>query len=282
MRLGTISVDAGTAAAVFAWVDGVDCVATVAGYGDAGAVLRAGARGLAAAREATGEGDFRPYSFQALRKPVLEPGSIICAGINFRAHLEEMGRELPEHPTLFAKLPRALTDPPAVVELPAISDAVDYEGEVVAVIGRRCRSVEPEEADSYIAGYTLMNDISMRDYQYRTLQWFAGKNFERSTPVGPWIVTADEIAPEKLELTVTVNGEQRQRGTIGDLIFSPAHLLADISWFLTLEPGDLIATGTPGGVGYAQEPKRLLADGDVVAVEVPEIGRLETTFRSPE
>jgi acylpyruvate hydrolase len=272
MKLGTLATAEGTTAAVF--TDGG--AAPVSGYDDVGSILRAGPEGLAAANAAQ---DFRPYVAADLRRPVLEPGAVICAGINFHAHVQEMGREIPEHPTLFAKLSRALADPAADVVLPASSTAVDYEGEVAVVIGRACRDVDENEAAASIAGYTLLNDVSMRDYQYRTLQWFAGKNFERSSPVGPWIVTSDEIGDaSELELVVTVNDEERQRGMIGDLIHGPAALVADISQFLSLQPGDVIATGTPGGVGYARDPKVLLSAGDVVEVAVEQIGTLRTSF----
>ncbi|HVW17132.1 MAG TPA: fumarylacetoacetate hydrolase family protein [Solirubrobacteraceae bacterium] len=275
MRLGTLADGGATTAAVF--VDGA--CAAIPGFADAGAVLRAGDDGLARARAAVA-GELRPYDVADLRAPVLEPAAVICVGLNFRNHVVEMGREIPTAPTLFAKLPQALCGPADDVALTPLSKAVDYEGELVVVIGARARDVPERRAHEAIAGYTLMNDVSMRDLQYRSLQWFAGKNIEASTPVGPWIVTADEIDPAGSMLRVTVNDELRQQAPIADLIFDPARLVADVSRLVTLQPGDLLATGTPGGVGHGSDPPRYLADGDVVAVEVDGIGTLRNAFRA--
>jgi acylpyruvate hydrolase len=189
-----------------------------------------------------------------------------------------MGRDLPPHPTLFAKISRALTDPDALIRLPAASNDVDYEGELVVVVGEGGRAIPQERALEHILGYTLMNDVSMRDWQYRTGEWFAGKNFESSTPVGPWVVTRDEVDLASAELSVWVNGELRQHALLSDLVFDPAALVADISRFVALKPGDLIATGTPGGVGYAANPPRFLTDGDLVEISVAGIGLLSNRF----
>jgi acylpyruvate hydrolase len=183
-----------------------------------------------------------------------------------------MGRELPTHPTLFAKLARSLADPYADLAIPQASTSVDYEGELVIVIGRGGRDIASESALDHIGGYTLMNDVSMRDWQYRTLQWFAGKNFERSTPVGPWVVTPDELSADA-ELVTTVNGDVRQRSPITDLVFDARALIADISSMTALEPGDLIATGTPGGVGLFSG--KLLTPGQRVRVEIEGVGTIE-------
>ncbi len=273
MQLATISTGNGTAAVVVAG----DSVNRIEGFADVGALLRAGAAGREAADAAAGRPE--PLDGVQLLRPVLAPEAVVCVGLNYRRHVLEMGRELPEHPTYFAKLPRALTDPEAPVQLPARSDRVDYEGEVVAVIGAGGRDIAEADAWAAVAGLTLMNDVSMRDYQYRTLQWFAGKSWERSTPVGPVVVTTDELAAlETYELRVEVNGELRQRASLGDLIFDVPALVADLSRIVELRPGDLIATGTPGGVGDGMEPPSYLADGDVVVVTVEGIGRLENTF----
>jgi acylpyruvate hydrolase len=275
LRLGTLAIETGTTAAVFV---GDEC-APVPGFTDAGAILRGGPEALAEA-ETAGAGPLEPYSEIALRAPVLAPGAVVCQGLNFKKHVLEMGREIPTAPTLFGKFPRALCGPSDVVPLTPASAAVDYEGELVAVIGRRARNVERENALEYVGGYTLMNDVSMRDLQSRSLQWFAGKNLEASTPVGPWIVTADEVDPATLTLTTTVSGEVRQHAQLSDLIFDVATLVADISTLFTLEPGDLIATGTPGGVGSSFKPGRFLRDGDVVTVTIDGIGALRTEFRA--
>jgi acylpyruvate hydrolase len=271
MRLATLARADGATRAV---VLHDDLAAPVDGYADVGALLRAGPQGLEAARAAQGG---EPYAPEALRRPVLAPGAVVCVGMNYRAHILEMGRELPEAPTLFSKLPRALTDPGADVELPAPSEAVDYEGELAVVIGRGGRDVAPERAWEHVAGLTLLNDVSARDFQRRTLQWFAGKTFQRSTPVGPFVVTPDELGDlDAHQLQTLVNGEERQRASLGDLVFDVPTLVADLSRIVELEPGDLIATGTPGGVGAAQG--RYLQDGDVVEVVVGALGVLRNRF----
>jgi acylpyruvate hydrolase len=239
-------------------------------YRDVGELLRGGLDS-AAVESGTVEG--------RLVRPVLEPGAVACVGINYGAHIAEMGRETPTSPTFFLKLARALTDPDEPVVLPPESPLVDYEGEVAAVIGRGGRRIPREEALDHVAGLTLVNDVSMRDYQNRSLQWFAGKSWQACTPVGPEVVTLDEVGDTAgLELTTTVNGEVRQRAVVGDLIFDIPALVADLSNIVELEPGDLIVTGTPGGVGHAMEPPRYLAPGDVVEVSVDRIGILRTVF----
>jgi acylpyruvate hydrolase len=239
-------------------------------YGDVGALLRGGLE-TAAVEEATVEG--------RVLRPVLEPGAVACVGINYGAHIAEMGRETPTSPTYFSKLPRALADPGEPVVLPPESSNVDYEGEVAAVIGRGGRRISRESALDHVAGITLVNDVSMRDFQNRTLQWFAGKTWQGCTPVGPEVVTLDELADlGALELTTTVNGEVRQRAVLGDLVFDIPELVADLSQIVELEPGDLIVTGTPGGVGHAMDPPRYLKPGDVVEVSVNGVGTLRTFF----
>jgi acylpyruvate hydrolase len=273
VRLATLARDGGSTAAV---IHG-GAAAPVDSYPDVGALVAAGEAGFEAARNALAGGDHRPFAEADLRRPVQRPGAVFCVGLNYRAHIREMGRELPADPTLFAKLSRSLADPFADIELPPDSSSVDYEGELVVVVGKGGRNI-PEKANGHIAGFTVMNDVSMRDWQYRSVQWFAGKNFEHSTPVGPWLVTPDEVDLAHGELAVTVNGELRQRSTLSELLFDPARLIADISRFTTLEPGDLIATGTPGGVGHGMEPPSYLQDGDVVEVAIDGIGKLRNRF----
>jgi acylpyruvate hydrolase len=277
VRFATLADESGSTKVVV--IDGAE-MAAVDAYADMGALLAAGERGLADARLALASGERKPLDEGRVLRPVLNPGAVFCVGLNFRSHILEMGRELPVHPTLFAKLGRSLTDPGADVGLPPASTQVDYEGELVVAIGRRGRNVPEGSAHEYIAGYTIMNDVSMRDWQYRTLQWFAGKNFERSTPVGPWLVTPDEFDLGRAGLTVTVNGEQRQSIPLSELVFDPGRLIADVSRITTLEPGDLIATGTPGGVGHAMEPASYLRDGDVVEVTIDGIGTLRNRFKA--
>lgn len=274
MRLVTITHGDGTAAGV---LDG-DKVAVIDGYEDVGALLADGDRGLDAAARASGEGAHthtHAFDEAMLRRPILSPGAVICVGLNYATHIREMGRDLPTSPTLFSKLARALTDPYAPIPHPAISDQLDYEGELCVVIGRPGRNVAAADAWDHVAGLTLMNDVTVRDYQWRTAQWFAGKTWEVSTPVGPAVVTTDELGDVgQLELVTRVDGEERQRASLGDLVFDVPHLVEDVSKIVTLQPGDLIATGTPGGVGAAMDPKGFLAVGSVVEVEIEGIGLL--------
>jgi len=272
MRLLTVSLPDASTSAAQREDDGLQSLAAPDGrpYPDVAALLRGG---VDSAVRAPLSGAF------SIRRPVLEPAATVCVGVNYGAHMREMGRETPASPTLFAKLPQALVDPDEPVEIPPESSQVDYEGELVAVIGRGGRRIRAEDALAHVAGVTLMNDVSMRDFQYRSLMWFAGKSWRASTPVGPEVVTLDEL-PDLAErqLTTTVNGERRQHATIGDLIFDIPALVADVSRIVELVPGDLIATGTPGGVGHAMDPPRYLRPGDVVEVTLEGILALRTTF----
>jgi acylpyruvate hydrolase len=205
------------------------------------------------------------------------PGKVICVGLNYAAHIEETRRERSEYPVLFTKFATTLTGPYDDIPLPGESGAIDYEGEIVVVIGERGRRVPRERALDHVAGYTIANDVSMRDYQYKTHQWLQGKAWDASTSVGPDLVTLDEI-DGPLTLKTFVNGEKVQDASTELLIFDVATLVSTVSEFATLEPGDLILTGTPGGVGYRREPQLLLHDGDVVAVEVDGVGEIENRF----
>jgi acylpyruvate hydrolase len=217
-----------------------------------------------------------------LRRPILNPGAVIAVGLNYASHIREMGRELPRAPTLFSMLPRALTDPYAAIELPAAaSQRVDYEGELGVVIGAGGRDLSPERAVDAVAGVLVINDVTMRDYQRRSLQWFAGKTWERSTPVGPWLTTLDDADLDNAVLDVTVDGERRQYARIDDLVFGLEQLVADISAIVALRPGDIIATGTPGGVADAMVPPRFLRAGQTCEVSITGLGALRNTFRTP-
>ena len=210
------------------------------------------------------------------RPVVPHPEKVICVGLNYRAHVREARRDLPTYPVLFTKFASSLIGPYDPIPCPAESAAVDYEGELVVVIGRRCRRVPEAEALAVIAGYTVANDISMRDYQNFTHQWLQGKAWDRSTPVGPVLVTPEEIPdPSALSLRTVVNGQVVQETTTDLMIFPIPRLISAISEFATLEPGDLIMTGTPSGIGFRREPPLLLGDGDVVSVEVDGVGRID-------
>ena len=284
MRFGTLELNgAGTAAVVLrdeAAVVVRDRAGRVA-YPDVGALLRAGDAGLWLARRALDDGDAQPYEPASVRRPILAPGAIFCVGLNYGTHITEMGRQLPTHPTLFSKLSRALTDPYVDIDVPVAGAArLDYEGELVAVIGTRARNITAADAMRHVIGLTVLNDVTMRDYQWRSPQWFAGKTWERSTPVGPAVVTLDELGElDARELVVTVNDEERQRARLGDLVFGVTELVADISRIVTLEPGDMIATGTPGGVGDAMDPKGYLGDGDVVEVRIDGLGSIRNRIK---
>jgi 2-keto-4-pentenoate hydratase/2-oxohepta-3-ene-1,7-dioic acid hydratase in catechol pathway len=244
-----------------------------AGDGGLGTLLRAG--GVDAARDVRG----RPVPLEDVRllPPVPDPGKIVCLGLNYRSHAEEAGLEAPETPTFFAKYPNALAAPGADVALPGYSRKVDYEAEVAFVIGRRCKDVAEEDALGAVAGYTLLNDLSARDYQFKTPQWQPGKVFDGSAPCGPALVTPDEAgADDAIEISLTLNGDEMQRSTTADLIHTIPSVVAYLSMLMTLEPGDLISTGTPAGVGSVRQPRVWLKAGDEVVVESPQLGRLET------
>jgi acylpyruvate hydrolase len=207
---------------------------------------------------------------------VPRPGKIICVGLNYATHIREMGRELPAHPTLFAKFPEALVGAFDDVVLPSASDAVDWEAELAVVVGTTVRHADEEAARRAIAGYAVLNDVTARDWQYRTLQWLQGKTFEATTPFGPELVTADEAGSD-LDLSCTLDGDRVQEANTADLVFSPAALVAYISTIVTLRPGDVIATGTPGGVGHAREPERYLRPGSTLVTAIDGLGECRNT-----
>ncbi|XUL85640.1 fumarylacetoacetate hydrolase family protein [Streptomyces galilaeus] len=211
--------------------------------------------------------------------PLPSPRKVVCCGLNYADHITEMGRELPKHPTLFAKFADTLTGPEEDLVLPHGLD-VDWEAELAVVVGAELRGADRDTAGRAIAGYTVANDISVRDWQKRTLQWFQGKAWDRTTPLGPVVVTPDELDPVAgVEIICRVNGIERQRGNTRTLVFDAADLLAYVSTFTVLRPGDLVLTGTPGGVGSGMTPPVHLADGDLVETEIPGIGTLRNRLR---
>ncbi len=212
--------------------------------------------------------------------PVTKPGKIICVGHNYREHILEMKREIPEYPVLFAKFSNAVSGPEDTIPFPLITEKLDYEAEFAVVIGKTAKDVPLDEAFDYVAGYTIVNDVTFRDLQKRTLQWLQGKSPDGSAPMGPWLVTKDELPdPTGLEISLTVNGDERQRSNTSNLVFTVPRLIEYISSIMTLEPGDVILTGTPGGVGVAMDPPTFLKDGDVVSITVDKIGTLENTVK---
>ncbi len=218
-----------------------------------------------------------PLTEVELLAPVPDPEKIIGIGLNYGAHAAEARLDPPSSPTFFAKFANALRPDGATVELPASSAKVDYEAEVAFVVGRRARDVAEAEAIDHLAGYTLLNDLSARDLQFATPQWMPGKVFDGSAPCGPAIVTPDEAGPhDAIGIALDLNGERMQESTTADLIFSIPQLVAELSRLMTLEPGDIVSTGTPAGVGGARDPSVWLAAGDEVVVSSPQLGRLVT------
>jgi acylpyruvate hydrolase len=272
MRLVTLRTAGGTRAGR---VDGDEVIELA--YPDVAAALAADPdlTGLddsqGAARHQLAEADLAPL--------VPHPSKVFCLGLNYASHIEEMGHDAPSHPTLFGKFPRALIGARDDIVLPAVSERVDWEVELCLVIGRPVRHAQGAEAAAAIAGYTVANDVSMRDWQRRTSQFLQGKTFERSTPVGPALVTLDELpgGGADLELRCEVDGQLMQRGRTSDLLFDPAEIVAYISQIVTLEPGDLILTGTPSGVGDGRTPPVYLQPGQVVRTVIEGVGELVNT-----
>jgi acylpyruvate hydrolase len=226
----------------------------------------------------SGNGSLMPLEEVELGPPVPDPDKIICLGLNYREHATELQMGTFQVPPLFAKFRNALCGPTSPIVLPRLSEQVDYEGELAVVIGRRCKDVSEREALACVAGYTIMNDVSARDLQMQTSQWTAGKTLDSFAPMGPGIMPASDIPdPQTLQITTRVNGVTLQEGNTRDMIFPVSRTVAFLSSLMTLEPGDLIATGTPSGVGFKRQPPVFLKAGDIVEVEIERIG----TIRNP-
>ncbi|MGE3448781.1 MAG: fumarylacetoacetate hydrolase family protein [Microbacteriaceae bacterium] len=266
MKLATARMADGTTSAVR--IDDDDSAVRLP-HEDVGAVLRSeGWR--AAAEAASGERlDLRTIDYAPV---VVRPSKIVCVGLNYRSHILESGLEVPAYPTLFAKFTECLLGANDDIVLPPESESVDWEAELAVVIGTRVRRASADKAANAIAGYSVLNDISIRDWQQRTAQWLQGKTFEATTPVGPWLVTPDETDGANARISCTVDGEEMQRATTSDLVFGPVDLVSYISTVVTLQPGDIIATGTPGGVGAARRPRRFLHDGSDLLTAIEGVG----------
>lgn len=234
---------------------------------------------VAARVRVAGERSPLPLASLELEAPVVDPEKIICLGLNYDKHVSEFDFEKPAAPVLFAKFRNALRGAGVPVELPGTSRQVDYEGELALVIGRECRNVSADEALAYVAGVMPFNDLSARDLQFLTSQWLSGKMLDGFAPCGPWVVTLDEVEDlQDLVITTRVNGEVVQRESTEAMIFGIAETVAHVSTLVTLVPGDIIATGTPDGVGAARVPPRFLGPGDTVEVDVAGIGTLANTM----
>ncbi len=248
---------------------------TPLGYSSLLEVIEAGGAGLdkvaAYVRGQTGT----PLVQVRLKAPIPKPRKLICVGLNYRDHAEETGQEIPQVPTIFNKFATAVIAAGEPIILPKVSTSPDYEAEFAFVIGKGGRHVPAESWADHIFGYTIVNDVSARDYQRATSQWLMGKTFDTFAPIGPWIVTKDEIAnPHALDIRMVINGEVLQDSNTKNLIFKIPELVAYLSSVFTLEPGDIVSTGTPSGVGAARKPPRWLRAGDDVRVLIPAIGEL--------
>jgi 2-keto-4-pentenoate hydratase/2-oxohepta-3-ene-1,7-dioic acid hydratase in catechol pathway len=218
-----------------------------------------------------------PLDDVSLLPPITDPDKIVCLGLNYRSHAAEAGQEPPEAPTFFAKFRNALAAPGAEVALPRGREKVDYEAEVAFVVARAASHVAPEDALDHVAGYMLLNDLSARDLQFATPQWMPGKVFDGSAPSGPTLVTPDEAgAHDAIEFSLTLNGETMQEASTEDLVFGVPELVSRLSQLMTLEPGDIVATGTPGGVGSLRKPRVWLTRGDEISIASATLGQLDT------
>ncbi|GAB2739870.1 fumarylacetoacetate hydrolase family protein [Nocardioides pakistanensis] len=270
MKLATARVQGGTRAVR---VDGDTLVDL--GHDDLGDLLaQPGWRELATAAE----GPTYPVDGTDLATLVARPSKVVCVGLNYKNHIQEMGRDLPEYPTLFSKFADTLIGATDDIVRPEETDAFDWEVELAVVIGSPVRRASTAEAEQAIAGFTVLNDITCRDWQFRTREWLQGKNWDSTTPVGPCLVTPDELpggVRPTLAVRLEVDGEVMQSDTTADLLFDPVALVEYVSTMVRLNPGDIIATGTPGGVGHARKPERYLVGGETVVAEIDGIGRLE-------
>jgi 2-keto-4-pentenoate hydratase/2-oxohepta-3-ene-1,7-dioic acid hydratase in catechol pathway len=280
MRLASIITAAGPRAAIFhgdhyteIYASDLRLPQTVRGILAAGPDVLKSAENAAKSRFAV----HHPAATIRLHAPIPDPSKIVCIGLNYRNHAIEGGRPIPTEPVVFAKYPNTLVGPDSPIVLPKLSQKVDYEAELVAVIGRRAKQIEAAEAMSYVAGFTIGNDVSARDWQFRgeERQWTIGKTFDTFGPTGPFLVTLDEVPdPNNLAISLKLNGQVMQNSNTKEFIFPVPVLIAHLSKIMTLEPGDLIFTGTPPGVGSARKPPVWLKDGDDIEVEIEGLGVL--------
>jgi len=261
-----------------------------AGIADAGAALRSkystlravlAADALAELTEAASSASPLDPATVRYLSPITDPDKIICIGLNYMGHIIETGKEKPSYPSIFTRYPSSIVGQNEALICPKVSSWFDYEGELAVVIGKAGRSISEQDAFKHVAGYCCFNDGSIRDYQRHTTQFWAGKNFDRSGSMGPYLVTADEVGdPDALTLITRLNGEEVQSASTGDLAFKIPEIIAYLSIVTELLPGDVIATGTPSGVGLFREPKLFMKDGDTVEVEITGLGTLRNPVRA--
>lgn len=257
-----------------------DSVAIATGYIEQAdtmiSFLTSGSNGLVAMQTLLASGRQRvKLADVRLLAPIPRPGKFLGIGLNYADHISETGRDKPEYPTFFTKQSTCVIGPGEAIHCPKVSEKVDYEGELGFVIGKRCRHVSVENAHEFIAGYTICNDVTVRDWQHRTPTWTLGKSFDTHGPMGPCLVTADEIAnPHDLSLQTWVDDELRQHANTGEMLFNCYDMVAYLSQAMTLEPGDVISTGTPAGVGVKMQPRGYLKPGQTVRIEIESVGIL--------
>lgn len=276
MRLITFAKNGGSAAGILK-DDGIFPLADL-GFADALAFIAAGAPALANAERIVGKLSARnlpPVHTVKLLAPILRPPKILCVGLNYRDHAIESNMEIPAVPTVFAKFSTAVTGPGAPIVIPATTQKADYEAELAVVIGKRGERLAAKNWQDYVFGYTILNDVSARDVQLATSQWTLGKSLSTFAPLGPHIVTRDEVPdPHVLGIRLSIGGDTLQHSNTREFIFGVPELIEYISRFVTLEPGDVISTGTPSGVGLGRKPPRWLRPGDEVVIEIDKIGIL--------
>ncbi len=275
MRLARIKRDGASTVIGITRRDGRDVGVDLRTAGDASTMSAVMGRVSAAGLCTPREDDLFELSAGDLLRPIDDDARILCAGFNFSDHAGELKRDLPSHPTLFPRFASSLAGPADAIVVPSVSTSLDWEGELAVVIGRGGRAIREDQAWKHVGGYVCFGDHSVREYQLHSTQATAGKNFDQSGAIGPWIVTSDEIPePAALQVFTYLNRERVQHGALSKLVFGIPELIAYVSTFMALRPGDVIATGTPSGVGASRTPARWLRPGEEVIVEVPGVGRL--------
>jgi 2-keto-4-pentenoate hydratase/2-oxohepta-3-ene-1,7-dioic acid hydratase in catechol pathway len=222
-------------------------------------------------------GDVIPASEVIIEAPVPRPPKVLAIGLNYRDHAEESDQPIPQRPVVFAKMPTCIIGPSRPIYVPRVSRAVDWEAELCFVVGKKARYVKAADATEYIAGYCIGNDVSVRDWQFHSPTWMMGKSFDTHGPIGPWLVTPDGLDVDNLDVRLWVNGQLKQDSSTSQLIFGVGEIIEYLSGGFTLEPGDVVFTGTPAGVGGARRPPEFLKAGDAVRVEITGLGALENT-----